>query len=280
MPSSRPGRSASPPRCSAWHSTTHRGGDGAPRVGRCGMAALPVDPQRRGRSRRCPGGSARVASRSTSACSWAASLSAAQDGASSATPSVRKAPSPGARSPSRSHHCSPFDGASARSAASTYPPPRCSHQKCGSRPRTRPDRYSSPSRMTFVRELISAFLSALKRVGRARRRTGAVQWAVYREAEQPNQYIETFVVPTWEEHLRQHGRRTATDAELQDELRPFLRDGDLPHAKHYIAPPRTERRDVGHRHRRIRGVADASGTTSKDPNHVAPLASSTIASTD
>jgi MFS family permease len=87
-----------------------------------------------------------------------------------------------------------------------------------------------------------AFLSALKRVGRARRRTGAVQWAVYRDAEQPDQFIETFVVPTWEEHLRQHGRRTATDAELQGELRPFLRDGDLPHAKHYIAPSRAERR--------------------------------------
>jgi hypothetical protein len=87
-----------------------------------------------------------------------------------------------------------------------------------------------------------AFLAALKRVGRARRRTGAVQWAIYRDAEQPNQFIETFVVPTWDEHLRQHGRRTATDAELQGELRPFVREGDLPHAKHYIAPSRAERR--------------------------------------
>jgi hypothetical protein len=86
------------------------------------------------------------------------------------------------------------------------------------------------------------FLAALERVGRARRRTGAVQWAAYRDAESPDEFIETFVVATWEEHLRQHGRRTATDAQLQDELRPFLRDGNLPHARHYIAPARTERR--------------------------------------
>ncbi len=87
-----------------------------------------------------------------------------------------------------------------------------------------------------------AFLSALGRVRRARRRTGAVQWAVYRDAEQPDDFIEAFIVPTWEEHLRQHDRRTTADAELQDELRPFLRDGELPQAKHYIAPARPQQR--------------------------------------
>jgi MFS family permease len=85
------------------------------------------------------------------------------------------------------------------------------------------------------------FLSALKRVRRARLRTGAVEWAVYRDAEQPDQFIETFIVPTWEEHLRQHDRRTATDLQIQDDLRPFLRDGELPHARHYITPARHPR---------------------------------------
>jgi MFS family permease len=80
------------------------------------------------------------------------------------------------------------------------------------------------------------FLSALKRVRRVRRRTGAVQWAVYRDAERPDQFIEVFIVPTWDEHLRQHERRTTTDLQLQNDLRPFLRDRELPHAKHYVAP--------------------------------------------
>jgi len=82
------------------------------------------------------------------------------------------------------------------------------------------------------------FLSALQHVRRARRRTGAVQWAVYRDAEQPNQFNETFIVPTWEEHIREHERRTATDLQTQDNLRPFLRDSHLPHARHYIAAKR------------------------------------------
>ena len=120
----------------------HRGGHGAPRVRRRGMAAVPVDPQRR-----VAAGGARVgprarASRSTSACSSAASPSEAQDGVSSATRSARKAPSPGARSPWRSHLCSPCGGASAPPAVSTCPPRPCSHQKCGSLPMTLPDRYS------------------------------------------------------------------------------------------------------------------------------------------
>ena len=49
-------------------------------------------------------------------------------------------------------------------------------------------------------------------VGRARRRTGAVRWSVYRDAERPERFIEMFIVPTWQEHVRQHERRTVTDA--------------------------------------------------------------------
>lgn len=82
------------------------------------------------------------------------------------------------------------------------------------------------------------FLSALEHVRRLRRRTGAVHWAVYRDAEHPDQFIETFVVPTWDEHLRQHERRTASDRQIQDDLRPYLRDHELPQARHYIAPAR------------------------------------------
>ena len=93
---------------------------GVRRVGRSGMAALPVDPQRR-----VAAGGARVGP----ACGLALYLSVfmgglpseAPDGASSATRSARKVPSPGARSPSRSYRCSPCGGASARPAVSTCP---------------------------------------------------------------------------------------------------------------------------------------------------------------
>jgi MFS family permease/quinol monooxygenase YgiN len=86
------------------------------------------------------------------------------------------------------------------------------------------------------------FQHALALVGRSRRRTGAVQWSSYRDAEEPGRFIETYVVPTWEEHVRQHGRRTVTDASLSEGLRVFLREGSRPEVKHYVAPARLARR--------------------------------------
>jgi len=81
------------------------------------------------------------------------------------------------------------------------------------------------------------FLLALRLVGRARRRTGASDWSVYRDADRDHRYIETFVLPSWDEHLRQHLRRTVTDFELQEDLRRFLKPGTQPTAKHFVAPP-------------------------------------------
>jgi hypothetical protein len=49
-----------------------------------------------------------------------------------------------------------------------------------------------------------AFVAAMEAVRRARLRTGATRWVLFRDGEDPEQYVEVFVVPTWEEHLRQH----------------------------------------------------------------------------
>jgi hypothetical protein len=70
-----------------------------------------------------------------------------------------------------------------------------------------------------------------------------VQWSTYRDAEEPGRLIETYVVPSWEEHVRQHGRRTVTDASLMEGLRVFLREGTRPQVKHYVAPARHARRE-------------------------------------
>lgn len=81
------------------------------------------------------------------------------------------------------------------------------------------------------------FLRALRLVARVRRRTGATDWSVYRDADKPHRFIETFVLPSWDEHLRQHLRRTVTDQVLQEDLHRFLRPGTAPTAKHFVAPP-------------------------------------------
>ena len=80
------------------------------------------------------------------------------------------------------------------------------------------------------------FLEALRLVGRVRRRTGATGWSVYRDADREHRFVETFVLSSWDEHRRQHQRRTVTDLEHQDALLQYLRPGSAPTARHFVAP--------------------------------------------
>jgi MFS family permease len=66
----------------------------------------------------------------------------------------------------------------------------------------------------------AAFLDAIHQLRRSRMRTGAVQWGVFRAGEVPDQLVELYLVPTWDEHLRQHGGRlTGADEELERKVR-------------------------------------------------------------
>ena len=81
------------------------------------------------------------------------------------------------------------------------------------------------------------FLRALRLVGRVRRRNGATDWSFYRDAERADRFIETFVLATWDEHVRQHQRLTVTDAAVLDRVNEFLKPGTSLTAEHYIQPP-------------------------------------------
>jgi MFS family permease len=68
----------------------------------------------------------------------------------------------------------------------------------------------------------SEFLAAMRDVRRMRMRTGAVQWGIYRHGESGDKLIEIYVVPTWDEHLRQHSvRLTGTDRDIYLRARAF-----------------------------------------------------------
>lgn len=61
------------------------------------------------------------------------------------------------------------------------------------------------------------FLQAMAQVRRSRLRTGAVQWGLFQDGENPRVFIELFVVSSWEEHLRQHtDRLTGTDRQYEE----------------------------------------------------------------
>ena len=62
------------------------------------------------------------------------------------------------------------------------------------------------------------FLQSMHRYERIRRRDGAYQWGVFRDMENPNRYLETFLVVSWAEHLRQHQRSTRADREVEERV--------------------------------------------------------------
>jgi MFS family permease len=84
-------------------------------------------------------------------------------------------------------------------------------------------------------DAIPEFLAVMRRLGRARRRTGAALWGVFQDAEDPELFLETFTVTTWHEHLRQHVERgTVADADLETRARAFLSEGTDPAVRHLV----------------------------------------------
>jgi MFS family permease len=65
----------------------------------------------------------------------------------------------------------------------------------------------------------SEFIKTMRQYGRIRRRDGASQWEICRDLEIPDRYLETFVVSSWSEHLRQHDRITMADSHVEERLR-------------------------------------------------------------
>jgi predicted MFS family arabinose efflux permease len=78
------------------------------------------------------------------------------------------------------------------------------------------------------------FLTALDKLGQERRRDGAYAWGVFEDAAAPGRMVETFLVESWLEHLRQHERVTNADRIVQDAVHRFHVEG-TPTVTHLIA---------------------------------------------
>lgn len=79
------------------------------------------------------------------------------------------------------------------------------------------------------------FVSAMQGVRNLRRRDGAVRWGLFRDSADPEHFIETFTVPSWAEHVRQHARTTVTDQAVEEHALAYQRDGNSTVVNHYIA---------------------------------------------
>jgi len=77
------------------------------------------------------------------------------------------------------------------------------------------------------------FIKTARRYGRIRRRDGAMRWGIYRDVENASRYLETFIVASWAEHLRQHERMTRADHDVEAQLRRYARGA--PTVRHLVS---------------------------------------------
>ncbi len=88
-----------------------------------------------------------------------------------------------------------------------------------------------------ARDRAEELIAALQQLRRARRRTGAIAWSSWRDAEEPTRIVEQFVVGSWDEHLRQHERTTVRDQARLDHVLT-LAGPDAPRVTHWLAAGR------------------------------------------
>ena len=84
------------------------------------------------------------------------------------------------------------------------------------------------------------FARAMHRLSCARRRDGAIRWGLFSDTADPSRYVETFVVESWAEHLRQHERVTAADRADEEQARAFHIGNTPPVVSHLIYAHETE----------------------------------------
>jgi MFS family permease len=113
-----------------------------------------------------------------------------------------------------------------------------------------PDRGPALVTVTYLVHLAcrAEFLKALHELGHARRRDGAIFWGVFENVERSGDYIETFAVASWLEHLRQHERVSYGDQRLQASIATFLTEGTQPVVRHYIGGPPVQSAMAVHSH--------------------------------
>ena len=79
------------------------------------------------------------------------------------------------------------------------------------------------------------FRLAIRDLQRVRRRDGASRWHLYSDPAKPGRYVETFIVESWAEHLRQHGRGTEADRKIEERVFSFHLGKGPPVATHLVS---------------------------------------------
>ena len=78
------------------------------------------------------------------------------------------------------------------------------------------------------------FAKAMRALSVVRRRDGAIRWGLFQDTANPGRFLETFIVETWMEHLRQHERMTVADRSIEEKAFSFHTGSERPQVQHLI----------------------------------------------
>lgn len=79
------------------------------------------------------------------------------------------------------------------------------------------------------------FAEAMKDLRRIARRDGAMRWGLFADPARPGRYLQTFLVESWAEHIRQHARLTREDVAAQHRAASFHTGDSPPAVTHLVA---------------------------------------------
>jgi MFS family permease len=81
----------------------------------------------------------------------------------------------------------------------------------------------------------SEFVRAMQESKRIVRRDGATRWGLFADTARPGRYLESFLVESWAEHMRQHARVTNEDRAAHRHVRSFHVGDTPPIVTHLVA---------------------------------------------
>jgi hypothetical protein len=79
------------------------------------------------------------------------------------------------------------------------------------------------------------FVQAMQEIKRIVRRDGASRWGLFHDLATPGRYIQTFLVESWAEHIRQHARVTKSDQAIEERVNSFHVGNGPPIVHHLVA---------------------------------------------
>lgn len=85
------------------------------------------------------------------------------------------------------------------------------------------------------------FVAAIHELKSIRLRDGAMRWGLFRDAADPTRYVETFLVESWAEYLRQRERLTVSDLAVRSKVYSFHKGEGRPRVSRMVYTPTSHR---------------------------------------